>query len=80
MNLQNITSNTGKPQFHFVLPRFRKWKDIIKAYQSILVAPLLPSVITGYILIISLHIVYVVRLTTPCFLHVKLSQKSACLE
>lgn len=74
MNLQNIISNTEKSQFHFVLSPLGKWKGIIKAYQSILVAPLLPN-ITVYILIISPHIVYIVHLTSPCFLHVKVITK-----
>lgn len=75
MNLQNIISNTGKFQFHFVLPPLGKWKGVIKAYQSILVTPLLPNIITVYILRISLHIVYIVHLTSPRFLHVKVITK-----
>lgn len=71
MNLQNTILNTGKSQFHFVLPPLGKLKGIIKAYQSIVVTPLLPNITTMYILITFLCIVYIVHLASACFLCVK---------
>lgn len=49
MNLQNIISNAEQSWLHFFLAPLGKWKGIIKAYQSILVAPLLPNIIIVYI-------------------------------
>lgn len=75
MNLQNIISNTEKSQLRFFLAPLGKWKGIIKAYQSILVAPLLPDIIIVYIQIISPHVVYIAHLTHPRFLLVIVTTK-----
>ena len=71
MNLQNTILYAGESQFHFFLPSSGKLKGIIKAYQSIVVAPLLSNITSMYILITSPRIVYIVYLTSACFLCAK---------